>query len=281
MRPRLIAMLVVLSSLACTHVDPGHVGVEFSSCSGGGISEKPLGIGYYMTGACTSIVEFPIYQQTMVLTKAANEGSPNDDSINVTDSAGLPISVDAALNFTVDPDKTPHIFTKFRKDLDHIQTSYMRQTIRQALQDVFAEYTAQQLYSDKKEKSRAEVQKILMDKLAPDGFQVTQFTINETRVPKSVRDAIESKVAMTQQAQQAEQAVRKATAEGLQRIATAEAEAQSIRVKADAEAYANQKIASSLSPALVHYRLAGKWDGKMPTYTGSGANFLFQDEKVK
>lgn len=121
--------------------------------------------------------------------------------------------------------------------------------------------------------------RLLVKKLAADGFSVTQFTVNETRVPPAVLQAIQAKVAMTQQAQQAQQAVAKAEAEGRQRVATAEAEATAIKLKADAEAYANQKIASSISPTLVQYKMAGKWDGKLSQFSGSGASFLLNAGK--
>lgn len=276
----LVSALLALSSAACiTHVEAGHVGVEVSSCSGGGVNDTPVGVGYHTTGPCTDIVEFPVYQQTMLLAKSTVEGPKEDDSINVTSSEGLPISADTSLSFTVDEAKAPHIYKKYRKDLEHIEQSYMRQALREALQETFAKYTAQQLYSDKKELARAEVQGLLLKKLALDGFSVTQFTVNETRVPSEVLNAIKQKVAMTQQAQQAEQAVRKTEAEGRQKVATAEAEATATRTRADAEAYANQKIASSLSPALVQYRLAGKWNGQLSQYAGAGANFLFHGDK--
>lgn len=277
-RKNLVAISVLIGSVvACKHIEAGHVGVEVTSCSGGGVNETPVGVGYHPIGPCTDIVEFPVFQQTMVLTLASTEGATHDQSINVTSSEGLPISVDTSLSFTVEEAKAPHIYKKYRKDLEQIEQSYMRQSVREGLQETFAKYTAQQLYSDKKEIARGEVQGLLTKKLIVDGFNVTQFTINETRVPNEVLSAIKQKVAMTQQAQQAEQAVRKAEAEGRQRIANAEADATATKLRADAEAYANQKIASSLSPALVQYRLAGKWNGELSHYSGSGANFLFHD----
>lgn len=266
--------LFAVLGFACTHIDPGHVGVEVNSCSSGGVEETPVGVGYHPTGPCTTIVEFPVFQQNMVLTQRPSEGSPTDESINVTSSEGLPISTDVSLSYTVDPAKAPHIYTKFRKTLEEIQMAYMRQTVRQAMQDTFAKYTAQQLYSDKKETARAEIEKILVGKLSEDGFMVTQYTINETRPPESVIDAIKAKVAMTQQAQQAEQEVKKTEAIGRQKVAQAEAEATATKLKADAESYANQKIASSLSPSLVEYKKAGKWDGHLPQVTGGGATML-------
>jgi prohibitin 2 len=272
---RPIVLLLASISLGAggcvTHIDAGHVGVMVDSCQNGGVEDAPVGVGYHTTGPCTNIVEFPVFQQNLILTKNPQEGSTNDDSINVTSSEGLPISTDVSLSYSVDTLKAPHVYGKFRKSLEEIQTVYMRQTVRQAMQDTFAKYTAQQLYSDKKEIARAEIQGILTIKLGADGFNVTQFTINETRPPESVIDAIKAKVAMTQQAQQAEQEVKKTEAVGRQKVATAEAEATATKLRADAEAYANQKIASSLSPVLVDYKKVGKWDGKLPQVSGGSA----------
>ncbi len=54
--------------------------------------------------------------------------------------AGLPISVDVSLSFTLAKGKVPHIYRKFRRDLEHVQSTYMRQTVREALQQMFAKY---------------------------------------------------------------------------------------------------------------------------------------------
>lgn len=265
---KLLSLFLLVAASGCiTHVEAGHVGVEVNSCSGGGVNDSPVGVGYHTTGPCTNIVEFPVYQQTLLLA--------GDTAVNVTSSEGLPISTDTSTSFTVEEAKVPHIYKKYRKDLDAIQAQYIRQTIREAMQETFAKYTAQQLYSDKKEIARAEVQGLLTKKLAQDGFSITQFTINETRVPGEVLSAIKAKVAMTQEAQRSQQEVIKAEAEGKKKIVQAQAEADSTRLKADAEAYANNKITSSLSPTLVQYRLAGKWNGELSQYNGSGANFLF------
>jgi regulator of protease activity HflC (stomatin/prohibitin superfamily) len=264
-----LALLVIIPVTFVTNIDPGHVGVRINKCAGGGVDDVPLGIGYHWQGPCTDIAKYPTYQQTMVLTKASTEGSTNDDSITVTSSEGLPISVDVSLSFTLEESKVPHIYRKFRRDLEHVQQSYMRQSIREALQETFAKYAAQQLYSDKREIARGEVQGILTTRLSPDGFNVTQFTINETRVPQAVTEAINAKVAMIQEAQRAEQEVRKTQAVAAQKIAEAEGEAKARRLRADAEAYSNERIAKSLTPALVEYMKTTKWDGKLPQITGN------------
>jgi regulator of protease activity HflC (stomatin/prohibitin superfamily) len=269
-----LALLVIMVAAFVVNVDPGHVGVRINKCSGGGVDEVPLGIGYHWQGPCTDITKYPTYQQTMVLARSAAEGTEHDESITVTSSEGLPINVDASMSFTLEEGRVPHIYKKFRRDLEHIQGSFMRQTIREALQETFARYTAQQLYSDKRETARAEVQGLLTKKFVEDGFNITQFTLNETRVPDAVTQAINAKVAMVQEAQRAEQEVRKTEALAKQKITAAEGEATARKLRADAEAYANEHIAKSLTPALVEYMKVTKWDGKLPEVTGGNTPFI-------
>lgn len=256
------------------NVEPGHVGVEINKCSGGGVNNNPLGVGYHWYGLCTDIVEYPVYQQTLILAKGAQEGSPSDDQIDVTSSEGLPIGVDVSLSFTLDPGKVPAIYKKYRQNLEHIQSMYMRQSIREAMQETFSKYTAQQLYSDKREIARAEIQGLLVKKLGSDGFNVTQYTINKTHVPEAVTSAINAKVAMTQDAQKSEQEVRKIQAQANQAVAKAEGEAKAMRLRADAEAYYNEKVSKSLTTAYVQYLNSKKWDGKLPTITSGAVPFI-------
>ena len=275
-------LLGLMLLVGCTHVDAGHVGVKVDSCAGGGVEKEPVGVGYHNTfGPCTTIVEYPTYQQTLVLARNPKEGDHGNDadqSITVTSSEGLPINMDVSLSFTIEPKKVPHIYEKFRRDLDWIMSSFFRQAVRESLQETCAKYTAQQLYSDKREVSRAEVQTLLAAKLAADGFLVTQFTVNETRVPQPVEQAITTKVAMVQEAQRADQAVKKTEAEGRQKVAAATAEALAIKARADAEAYANKVIADSISPTLVEYERVKKWDGKMPQFTGGATPLVSLDK---
>jgi len=273
-RPLALAALCLALTAACKNIEPGHVGVRIKKCSGGGIEDQPLPIGYHMLGPCTDIVEYPTYQQTLVLARSSNEGSPNDDSITVTSSEGLPINVDVSMSFTVDEGKVPALYKKFRRDLVHIEGTYMRQTVREKLQQTFAKYTAQQLYSDKREIARAEVQTLLTDVFAADGFLVTQFTLNETRVPDAVTSAINAKVAMVQEAQKAEQEVRKTQALAAQAIARAEGEAKAKQLGADAQAYSNQQISRSLTPALIEYLRIQKWNGTLPQVTSGSTPLL-------
>ena len=55
-----------------------------------------------------------------------------------------------------------------------------------------------------------------------------------------------------------------------QALVIAEAEAEVIRKKAQAQADANKLLSESLTPEVVEYEKIQKWDGKLPYATGTG-----------
>ncbi len=265
-----VIAIVMFASLTTIH--PGHVGVSVKKCSGGGVSPEPIPTGYYWRSLfCEEVVEYPTNVQTLVLSKSPHEGRALDESITVTSSEGLPVSLDVSLSFTLDPAKVPTIYAKYRNDIDVIAHNFIRQTIREGVQSVFAQFTAEQLYSTKREESRLEVQAFMTSKLGVEGFVVQQFTINETRVPDAVVSAINAKVAMIQESQKAEAQVRKTEAEAKQRVAQAQGEAEAKKLSADAEAYFNKTVAASITQQYVEYKALEKWNGELPQMMGAGA----------
>jgi regulator of protease activity HflC (stomatin/prohibitin superfamily) len=267
-----VVVVAILMFASLTTIHPGHVGVSVKKCGGGGVAPDPVPTGYYWRSLfCEEVVEYPTSVQTLVLAKSAHEGHPEDESITVTSSEGLPVNLDVSLSFTLDPAKVPAVYSKYRNDIDVIAHNFIRQTIREGVQSVFAQYTAEQLYSTKREGSRVDVQAFITDRLGKEGFIIQQFTINETRVPEAVVQAINAKVAMIQESQRAEAQVRKTEAEAKQRVAQAQGEADSKRLSADAEAYFNKTVAASITPEFVEYKALEKWNGELPQMMGTGA----------
>lgn len=284
-----LVVALIIGVVTCEKLEkihPGHVGVSVKKCSEGGVSPDPIPTGYYWRELfCEDVIEYPISMQSLILTKNPHEGTggpkgdEDDQSITVTSSEGLAVSVDVALNFTLDAKMVPKIYEKWRSTIEDISHKYIRQTIREALQNTFAKYTAEELYSTKKETARAEAEKFLSDKLTPFGFIISQFTINRVEPPGPVIAAINAKVAMAQSAQQSTQEVKKKEAEAAQAVAVAKGkadamkeeaagEAAAITLRAQAQAQANKVLAESVTPQLVEYEKARKWDGRLPTMTG-------------
>src|SRR5215204_6960633 len=102
----LIVLLVLLPSTV-TYINPGHVGILIHR-AGGGVDPKPLGPGLHPRNPLLSqIEEYPVFMQTLVLTRATTEGSPGNDEINVNSVEGQPLSMDVAMSFELEQSKVP------------------------------------------------------------------------------------------------------------------------------------------------------------------------------
>ena len=95
------------------------------------------------------------------------------------------------------------------------------------------------------------------------------------KTPSGYNEAIQQKSIAQQNADKQkienEAAIAKAEADKQVAITNAEAEAQKTSIAADAQAEANRKLAESLSDTLIDYQKIQKWDGKLPTVSGSNA----------
>ena len=270
----LVAVLVLLPS-TFTYVNPGYVGIVIHR-AGGGVDPIPLQQGIHARiPFATGIEEYPVYLKTLVLARSSTEGSGLNDEINVNSVEGQPLSLDVSLSFQLDPTKTPKLYTTFRTDLDMITHGYVKQTIRQALQEVVGTEPVADVIGPKKAEATNRVRSLISDRLAPMGFEVKQFTINELRAPPAVMEAINQKNVMQQQALTAQNELQKNTFNAQGDSIKAAGRAKAITAEAEAQARANELLSRSITPTLVQYELAKKWNGSIPQVTG-GATPLLQ-----
>ena len=75
--------------------------------------------------------------------------------------------------------------------------------------------------------------------------------------------------------------MKKIEAEANKKIAAANGEAEALRIKGDAEAEYNRKIAASLSSLIIQQEMIKKWDGKVPMMVGSNGTMLDVNKLIK
>jgi regulator of protease activity HflC (stomatin/prohibitin superfamily) len=265
----------VVGATSFTYVNPGHVGIVIHR-AGGGVDRTPFGPGlHFVNPLFTAVEEYPTFMQTLILAKSTTEGSSGNDEINVNSVEGQPLSLDVSMSFELDPNKVPQLYQTFRTDIATIQHSYVKQAIRQSLQEVIGTEPIADVIGPKKAEVVNRTQLGIEKRLLPYGIQVKQFTINELRAPPAVIDAINTKNVMQQQALTAQNELQKNQFQAQGDSIKAAGRAKAITAEAEAQARANTLLAQSLTPALVQYELAKKWNGQMPTVTG-GATPLLQ-----
>jgi regulator of protease activity HflC (stomatin/prohibitin superfamily) len=260
----LVALLVLLPN-SITYVNPGYVGIVIRR-AGGGVDKTPLGPGLHLRNPLTTgIEEYPVFMQTLVLSRGGEGG----DQINVNSREGQPISLDVSMSFELDPQRAPYLYTTFRRDIETIQHTYVKQAIRQALQEVMGDEEIAAVIGPKKAEVVSSVQGLLEKRLSPYGLLVKQFTINELRAPETVIRAINEKNVMQQQALTAQNELQKNQFQAQGDSIKAAGRAKAILAEAQAQATANRLLSQSITPVLVQYEMAKRWNGQMPQVSGS------------
>jgi regulator of protease activity HflC (stomatin/prohibitin superfamily) len=279
-RPPFSGLLsALLLSLACsgcmTHVDAGNVGVRVNSCSGGGVQPEPVPVGWHGVGPCTSIIEYPAFVQTAVWTHSTSEGNPTNEEITFTNVDQMSVAADISIAYQLSPEKVPAFYSKFRADrLDSFTHGFLRNLAREKFDTAAGKYRIEQIMGNNSS-FLVEVRTALQRDLDPYGVTISQFGfVGAPRPPQTVIDSINMKIMATQKAVQIENELRQAEASARKVVAQAEGEAKALRTRADAEAYANLKVSSSLSPTLVDYRRVQRWDGRMPQVSGGAVPLL-------
>ena len=255
----IVAFFAVFSS--CERIDAGHVGVKVNLYgSGKGVSDvtECTGLVFY-NPMSTKIYEFPTYIQHKEY-KKTEEG---DNSFIVNSKDGSEFSVSPIMNYSVQRDKVPAIFAKYRRSLPEIEEGFLKTAVYDAFRLAANKYTADGLISNR-EVFEVEVRRILVSQLQKEGFILNQFTSNLI-YPDSFKKAINAKNNAVQSALMAENKVKQAEAEAKIKVATANGNAEALLANARAEAESNRLRQQTLTPMLIQQQWIEKWKGNVPT----------------
>ena len=209
-----------------------------------------------------------------MLTKSEQEGNQYNEEINVNSVEGQPISCDVSLSFELDPLKVPFLYSSFRTDIKMITHGFVKQSIRQSLQEVVGHTEIVNFLGKDKAQVVGQTQADKQKRLGEYGFEVKQFTLNEVRAPESIVKAIEAKNTMAQDALRSQNELQKKQFEAQQRIIEAEGESKAILTRAQAQSESNRLLSASLTPSLVEYKRIEKWNGQLPQVSGGGTPFI-------
>lgn len=155
--------------------------------------------------------------------------------------------------------------------------------ITEAVKTQTAKYNAEALVSDRSELSQA-IQADLTTRLANYNIIVVSASIEDMDFTDAFTNAVEAKQVAEQnklKAQtEAEQQIIEANAAAEIKKVNSEADAEAKKIAADAAAYeigvkveaeaqANQKLAQSLTDALIEYKYYESWNGELPDTVGA------------
>jgi regulator of protease activity HflC (stomatin/prohibitin superfamily) len=265
----LLGSAAVMSS-CFKRIDPGHVGIVVDLYGRDkGVQNLPVvtGMNFYAP-VMTEIYEYPVFVQTAVWTRDANEGSRMNEEVSFSSKEGLVITADISLSYQLVADRVPAFYVKFRSDnLGAFTHGFLRNVARDAFNEESVQYSVEELYSTKKEEFLGKVRDRLNKQVREFGVEVQQFGfIGAPRLPENVVASINSKIKAIQDAIRVENELRAVEAEAKKKVAEAEGVAK-----------ANIAIQNSMTATVLEWKrlelqkqALERWNGQLPYYSGGG-----------
>jgi regulator of protease activity HflC (stomatin/prohibitin superfamily) len=268
----IIAFVFVLAlSMSCERIDAGYVGVKVNLYGDNkGVDDVVAVTGMvFYNPLTTKVYEFPTFIQHKEYKKWADV----DDSFTVNSKDGSEFNVSPIMNYSVQRDKVPSIFAKYRRSLPEIEEGFLKTAVYDAFRLATNKYTADELISNRAV-FEVEVRKLLDNQLLSEGFVINQFTSNLV-YPDTFKKSIEAKNNAVQAALRAENEVKTAEAQAKIKVATANGNAEAMLTAAKAEAEANRMKQVTLTPLLLQLEWINKWNGVLPeTMLGDKSNTM-------
>jgi regulator of protease activity HflC (stomatin/prohibitin superfamily) len=276
-----IIVLVVIFSLilqSYVKVETGHVGVVSRF---GAVQPVPLAEGLHFKRPFMDRVE----QIDVRLDSAnANAISASKDLQTVKTQVSVQYSLIGAL--------APLAYQKIGTR-ERISATLVEPAIQESVKAVAAQYTAEQLITKRSEVKLAIqlaienfIDVTLKNKGVDNALVIANVAITDFDFSPEFNRAIELKVKAVQEALQAEnektRRVTQAEAGASEKTLAAEASAYAIEVSSKARADAIVREAKALkdNPQLIQLRIAEKWNGVLPKFTGGGAMPFLNIDKM-
>lgn len=263
-------LVLIVTLFTCERIDAGHVGVKVNLYGDNkGVDDVVAVTGMvFYNPFTTKVYEFPTFIQ--------HKEYSNEDSFVVNSKDGSEFSVSPIMNYSVQREKVPAIFSKYRRPLEDIETGFLKTAVYDAFRLATNKYTADELISNRA-LFEVEVRRLLENQLTKEGFIINQFTSNLV-YPDSFKNAINAKNNSVQQALKASNDVKTAEANAKIKVATAQGNAQAMLTIARAEAEANTLKQKTLTPLLIQQQWIEAWKSggsKVPQYISGSSSDKF------
>lgn len=290
-----IIVCLIIGFSCAKKVPAGYVGIVYSM--NGGVSDDVLTQGWHIVSPTKQVTLYSIGIEQSYLTAGDNGDSEDDDSFEVPSSDGKGLKVDLTFTYRYDADRVTDLFTRFKgQSGKEVRDSFIKPNIISWTKEVTAKYPVTEILGDERANLNIALSEYVKEKFDKYGIIVENVSLididadDETRasVQRKVNAQqelelaqIEQKTANVQAQKDKEVAIVKAeqdkeTAEinAEQQRIKAQGEADAIQIEAEAQAEANKKIAESLTPELIENNKISKWNGEVPTVSGSAATIV-------
>lgn len=175
------------------------------------------------------------------------------------------VSTQVSVNYNLDANKVVDIYRELKNEY---VARVIEPSVQEAVKGATAKYTAEELVT-KREEVKATIYQDLKNRLATRDIIVTEVLITNFDFSPAFNEAVEAKVKAEQDALASKNKLEQTKYEAEQKIVSATADAEAIRIQAEA-------VNSQGGADYVQLQAIQKWDGKLPNQfvPGSAVPFL-------
>lgn len=254
----LAAVLVALGSASFTIIEEGYIGVKYQF---GKIVDDSLSAG----------LNFKIpFVQTIRQVDVREQMYQMDANAYTKDTQTVE-GIQTKLNYVYDRGELSNIIRNV--GINNVESKLLIPQMQSIVKNEIGQYKAEDLVQN-----RTTVQESIEDKLreslGQSGIIVVSFAIENLDFEDGFEEAIRAKVVAEQEALKMQNKTKEKEELARQMVIEAQAEAESQKIRADAEAYAIEAIQKQLqqSPEYIELQRVQKWDGKYPQVMGNSVN---------
>lgn len=266
-----IAVAATTLSGCYERVEPGNAGVMVNRLGDEkGVDATALGVGRYWVGWNEDLYTFPTFKQM--------KSYPDQFIFQMSDGTTIGYSIGIA--YRVTPAKVTTVFQTYRKGVDDITDTDLRQKISDSLNRRASRMNTDKFIDGGKDEILNGVLSDLQKEMGPVGIEVISVSwMGKPDYPQTVIESINAKVTANQKTLQREQEVKQRTAEANMAIEEARGKAESAKLEADGSAYATMAAAKAeadsinlrgdalrKNPEIVKLETITKWNGVLPVY---------------
>ena len=188
--------------------------------------------------------------------------------VEVTDAAAYShdlqnVLIHSIANYNIDPASVGKVYQQYGRNYE---VTVLYPNLQAAIKQTIAKYSAEELLSKRDEVSTA-IETTYRESI-PKEFILTNYALVNEQFSDLFEAAIEKKQVAQQDAERAENELKKVKIEAEQRVTQAKAEAEAIQIQAAA-------IEQQGGANYVQLQAIAKWDGRLPAQMVSNATLPF------
>lgn len=233
----LVVLLLWLAFSSLVSVGAGKTGVYSLF---GKVSDRLLASGLHVVNPLGKVDQMSIRTEEYTMSAVNGEGKvAGDDSIQALTKEGLNVSLDITVLYRLEESKATEVYRTVGLNYEE---KIVRPEIRSTIREVVSQFTAKEIYSEKREEANDAIFKRLSESLSARGMSVESILLRNVSLPDNLAKSIQEKLQAEQEAQKYDFILEKEKKEKQRKVIEAEGQRDSQKI-----------INESLSPNYLYY----------------------------